>query len=171
MVQIPCRVVGLFLAVMVVDTLALEVWSVREGWSIPAFGRKYQFACQDCHVDGSRKLNEFGQRFQEQGYQLPADHGQSAEAYREEPQSPAAIFARHCAACHGVKGKGDGPMGEVLNPPASDLTSPSIQSKSDDELLRIMQEGTPRTTMPAFKRRLTMQELRGVLAYVRRFNE
>ncbi len=162
---------GLFLAVTVLNTLALEFWSVREGWSIPAFGRKYQFTCQDCHVDGSRKLNEFGQRFQEQGYQLPANHGRVAEAYREGPESSAVIYERHCEACHGAKGKGDGPMRQVLIPPAADLTSQSTQSKSDDELLMIMREGTPSTTMPAFKRRLTMQELQDILAYVRRLNE
>ncbi|MEM7488532.1 MAG: cytochrome c [Pseudomonadota bacterium] len=32
------------------------------------------------------------------------------------------IFAAHCAACHGVEGRGDGPMAEVLAVAVPDLT-------------------------------------------------
>ena len=171
MVQTSIRSFGFFLVVTVLATIAVEVSSLQEGWSIPAFSRKYSFECKDCHVGASTKLNEFGQLFREQGYQLPANHSRVAGAYREEPDAPKVIFERYCEACHGVEGKGDGPMGQVLIPPAADLTSQSSKSKSDDDLLRIIQEGTLSTTMPAFKRRLTEQELRSVLAYIRSLSE
>jgi hypothetical protein len=38
--------------------------------AIPAFARKYDMTCNSCHTREPR-LNPFGQRFQENGYQLP----------------------------------------------------------------------------------------------------
>jgi len=42
-------------------------------------------------------------------------------APREEP-SGAVLYARHCAACHGTEGRGDGPVAPALRRPASDLS-------------------------------------------------
>jgi mono/diheme cytochrome c family protein len=41
---------------------------------------------------------------------------------REEP-SGAALYARHCAACHGAEGRGDGPVASALTRPPTDLTA------------------------------------------------
>lgn len=32
------------------------------------------------------------------------------------------LYMKYCASCHGQSGKGDGPVGTMLNPKASDLT-------------------------------------------------
>lgn len=42
-------------------------------------------------------------------------------APREEP-SGEVLYARHCAACHGVGGRGDGPVAPALRRPPTDLT-------------------------------------------------
>ena len=42
-------------------------------------------------------------------------------APREEP-SGAVLYARHCAACHGTEGRGDGPVAPALRRPPNDLT-------------------------------------------------
>jgi mono/diheme cytochrome c family protein len=34
-----------------------------------------------------------------------------------------ALYARHCAACHGAAGRGDGPLAPALRRPPSDLTT------------------------------------------------
>jgi mono/diheme cytochrome c family protein len=47
----------------------------------------------------------------------------------------------------------------------ADLTSPSTQNKPDADLLRTIQDGRP--NMPSWKIRLSEQEKRDVLAYVR----
>jgi hypothetical protein len=41
--------------------------------AIPAFARKYNLACNVCHVPGFPKLNDFGNLFRDHGYQLGAD--------------------------------------------------------------------------------------------------
>jgi hypothetical protein len=50
-------------------------WStlVPKANAIPAFARKYNFACNVCHVPGFPKLNDFGNLFRDQGYQLGTD--------------------------------------------------------------------------------------------------
>jgi mono/diheme cytochrome c family protein len=40
----------------------------------------------------------------------------------EEP-SGAALYARHCAACHGAEARGDGPVAPALSRPPPDLTT------------------------------------------------
>jgi hypothetical protein len=42
--------------------------------AIPAFARKYGFNCNMCHV-AYPKLNDFGQRFRDNGYQIPGQAG------------------------------------------------------------------------------------------------
>jgi cytochrome c6 len=77
------------------------------------------------------------------------------------------VFEKHCLSCHGPDGKGSGPMGSLLTPPAADYTSDSSKAKSDAELLHTIQEGRPGTAMRSFKKWLSKQEMRDVLAYVR----
>ncbi len=63
--------------VMLVGLLALMAydWSqlTSDVQAIPAFGRKYGFSCNVCHVPGFPKLNDTGNLFRDQGYQLGAD--------------------------------------------------------------------------------------------------
>lgn len=84
-----------------------------------------------------------------------------------DPTKGKVVFEKHCMACHGPDGKGSGPMGPLLTPPAADYTSESSRAKSDAELLHTIQEGRPGTAMRSFKRWLSKQEMRDVLAYVR----
>ncbi|MEW6544309.1 MAG: hypothetical protein AB1411_11935 [Nitrospirota bacterium] len=51
-------------------------WSalVPKANAIPAFARKYNFACNVCHVPGFPKLNDFGNLFRDHGYQLGSDN-------------------------------------------------------------------------------------------------
>ena len=79
------------------------------------------------------------------------------------------IFQQSCAICHGVTGVGDGYS--HLKPPPADLTSPTIQDKSDGALLRSIREGHPNTAMGAWKRAFSEEELRNVLAYIRTLRE
>lgn len=52
--------------------------------------------------------------------------GAAAEQSAYDPvlaQLGTPLFARHCAACHGVGGRGDGPAAEAMRKPPADLTA------------------------------------------------
>jgi hypothetical protein len=53
---------------------ALLVFFSESAFAIPAFARKYGFNCNMCHV-AFPKLNDFGQRFRDNGYQIPGQSG------------------------------------------------------------------------------------------------
>lgn len=57
-------------ATALLTTLAALAISVQEAEAIPAFARKYQTACQTCHVI-IPKLNTFGEAFRLNGYEIP----------------------------------------------------------------------------------------------------
>ncbi len=76
------------------------------------------------------------------------------------------IFQAKCVTCHGTQGKGDGPIGKQLKPPAGDFTSAESKKKSDAELLDVIQNGKPKTAMVAWKSQLSEAEIQDVLAYV-----
>ncbi len=84
-----------------------------------------------------------------------------------DPLKGRVIYERHCVSCHGAEGKGLGSMGPLLIPPAANFSAPMSRTKSDAELLKTIQEGRPGTAMRSFKKWLSKQEMRDVLAYVR----
>ena len=50
--------------------IVLVLIGIQQLQAIPAFARKYGKPCQTCHVS-EPKLNEFGERFRANGFQLP----------------------------------------------------------------------------------------------------
>lgn len=75
------------------------------------------------------------------------------------------VFGTYCVNCHGQSGKGDGPIGKSLVPPAANLTL--LNNKSDKEILKTIRKGRPGTAMPSWKNDLSSQEILDVLAYIR----
>ena len=75
------------------------------------------------------------------------------------------VFGTYCANCHGQSGKGDGPIGQSLVPPAANLTL--LGKKSDKEILDTIRKGRPGTAMPSWKNDISAQEILDVLAYIR----
>ena len=80
-----------------------------------------------------------------------------------------AIYHLHCEACHGENGRGDGPRAPFLAPKPGNFVSAATSAKSDEELLEIIANGTPRTSMKGWVETFTEQERRNVLAYIRSF--
>ena len=78
-----------------------------------------------------------------------------------------AIYERHCADCHGPEGRGDGKQAISLSPRPGNLVSAQTSAKTDQELLKIIANGRPRTAMTGWNERLSDEEQRAVLAYVR----
>ncbi len=58
----------------------LELMYSFDSQAIPSFSRKYGFNCNMCHV-GFTKLNDFGQRFRDNGYQIPGQEGKEKNVF------------------------------------------------------------------------------------------
>ena len=66
------------------------------------------------------------------------------------------IYQTNCVACHGISGKGDGPLGLTLNPRPADLTLHTIPGvHSDGQLYDWITNGYRGSVMPAWKDRLS----------------
>ena len=83
-----------------------------------------------------------------------------------DPSIGKAIYERHCMACHGPQGKGDGPAGKMLKPPAADFTSAGSKKKSEADFKAAVENGKAGTAMGAWKNQLSQPEMRDVLRYV-----
>jgi hypothetical protein len=66
--------------------IALMLAVAAPSYCIPAFARKYGFNCEMCHVTWP-KLNDFGQQFRMNGYQIPGQEG-SEKTILEMPGIP-----------------------------------------------------------------------------------
>ena len=90
---------------------------------------------------------------------------QSANSSSGNPSRGKKVFVTYCVNCHGRSGRGDGPIGKSLVPPAANLTR--LAKKSDKEILGTIRKGRPGTAMPSWKNDLSSQETLDVLAYIR----
>jgi mono/diheme cytochrome c family protein len=75
----------------------------------------------------------------------------------------------NCAQCHGKDGHADTKIGKTLN--AKDLTDPKVQAAfTDAKATQSIKEGVKlngKTTMKAFGGKLTADEIKELVAYVR----
>jgi cytochrome c6 len=78
-------------------------------------------------------------------------------------------WANNCAQCHGASGKGDTKMGKMLN--AMDLTDAKKQASfTDAQATAAIKDGIKqnrKTTMKAFGGKLSDDEIKALVAYVR----
>ncbi|GJM14455.1 MAG: hypothetical protein DHS20C12_28580 [Pseudohongiella sp.] len=80
------------------------------------------------------------------------------------------LFAENCASCHGNEGKGDGPAGVILDPPATNIARfVGMPMAKDDYLLWTISDGGTalETDMPAFKELLSESEIWQLITYLR----
>lgn len=96
--------------------------------------------------------------------------GKPATAARGEQ-----IYLDHCALCHGMHGKGDGPRSAFFQPGVQyipDLTLAAFLQGRDAELMASIKEGQrrlpePAYVMPQFKYILSEEEIRSVFIYIK----
>jgi hypothetical protein len=72
------------LSALIAGALTLLVFQPEPGQAIPAFARKYGFNCQMCHTSFT-KLNDYGQRFRDNGYQQPGQEGLEKSIFETFP--------------------------------------------------------------------------------------
>lgn len=78
-----------------------------------------------------------------------------------------AIYEQHCMKCHGQAGRGDGPQAQWQMVRPTNFHTPASRSKSDDQLLSIIEHGLIFSPMHAWRDRLSLVEQQDVLAYIR----
>ncbi len=83
-------------------------------------------------------------------------------------QSPALeTYKSQCAPCHGDDGSGDTPIGKMLK--AASFKDPAVVKTPDAALIKIIKGGKDK--MPSFAGKLNDDQIKGVLAYVRKLQK
>ena len=92
-----------------------------------------------------------------------------ASALSMKAADPKTNWANNCTQCHGPNGKADTKMGKILN--AKDLTDPKIQAGfTDAQAAEAIKNGVKeggKTKMKAFGGKLSDDEIKALVAYVR----
>ena len=80
----------------------------------------------------------------------------------------AANWNQHCAACHGKDGSGSTMMGKKLG--VKDYRDPKVQAEfTDAQATQLITDGKDK--MKAFKGKLSADEIKALVAYVRAFKK
>ncbi len=75
------------------------------------------------------------------------------------------IYQTYCQGCHAVSGKGTG-----MTPNQPDFTKSSYwDSRKSEDLINSIANGVKDTPMPAWKEKLTPEDIREALGYIKAF--
>ena len=91
----------------------------------------------------------------------------TARAADAAADAGAKIYAAKCSSCHAKDGKGNPSMAKVfkLEPEAMSLVSDAAQKNTDADLIKATTDG--KNKMPAYKGKLSDDDIKAVVAYVR----
>lgn len=82
------------------------------------------------------------------------------------------LYQANCLMCHGIEGRGDGPVAAGMSPLPADFTAQQgIDVHSDGELYWWISQGIAGSSMPAFENLLTEEERWTLVHYIRTFSE
>ena len=81
-----------------------------------------------------------------------------------QAQDGAALFKSKCAVCHAPDGTGSSAMGKQLG--VTDLRSDAVQKQTDAQLNDSITNGKG-TKMPAYKGKITDDQIKGLVGYIR----
>jgi mono/diheme cytochrome c family protein len=105
------------------------------------------------------------------------DWDEDSKSYVRKLADGRALFARHCARCHGDSGEGSGQDSPGLNPAPRDFrdgmfkwtstTGPGGSRPTLHDLMETVRVGVPDTAMPAFEEILKPEQRRAVALWVR----
>jgi copper transport protein len=78
------------------------------------------------------------------------------------------VYSQNCLSCHGVAGRGDGPLGRSLNPRPADLRI-HVTQHPEGQLFAWVADGVPGTAMPAFRDLIPEDDRWRVIAFIKGF--
>lgn len=103
----------------------------------------------------------------------------TARADDAAPRAPdgRVLYEQYCLACHGERGRGDGPGAALLVPRPRDLTRDDLRARSvpvgqtphRDDVLGVLARGVPGTAMPAYAGILDDAQLAAILVVLEGF--
>jgi high-affinity iron transporter len=82
------------------------------------------------------------------------------------------VYDETCVPCHGATGKGDGPMGQHLQPKPADFAT-ALKGKDEAYIRKVIEGGGAAVgkaaIMPAYKGTLSDDQIKAVVEYVKGF--
>ena len=80
------------------------------------------------------------------------------------------LYDTYCYACHGMEGKGDGSMADLMDNAPRNLTCKNYMNKiTDGELFWVIKEGVVEGGMPSYKH-LSDKKIWQLIQYIRTFS-
>ena len=113
-------------------------------------------------------------------FKAPLDSISGASPYQLHEQVPdttglneqqlrgSKLFQQNCAFCHGADATGKNWIGSFMQPPARDLSKEEITQRQDEQLLHVIKNGLPKTSMPAWKQVLSDEQIKDIIHYLKR---
>jgi mono/diheme cytochrome c family protein len=80
------------------------------------------------------------------------------------------LYQQNCLSCHGVAGRGDGPLGRSLNPRPADLRI-HVTQHPEGVIYDWIANGVPGTAMPAWKDSIAADDRWRLVAFIKGFAE
>jgi DMSO reductase family type II enzyme heme b subunit len=117
-----------------------------------------------------------GQDFEARGFKLVET--QPLVGSQEDVAAGRELYDEHCAQCHGGEGDGQGVMAELLDPRPRDFrrgvfkirTTMQGELPTDGDVFRIIGNGMPGTSMPAWRDILSEAQIWQLVHYVKTFS-
>jgi hypothetical protein len=130
------------LSIIIVLVLIAFFFFPSSSKAIPAFAKKYGFNCNMCHT-GYTKLNDFGQRYRDNGYQIPGQEGGEKTIFETAP--PIALRTTTGITMYNVKTDSQSGSTAGFNLFGLDLLAAGVMHKNISFLMIY----TPRIDIPA----------------------
>lgn len=121
--------------------------------------------------------NQYSHRKSEQDKKIDSESG--ASPYARHDKAPLLeqvsaqiregerLFQANCAFCHAADGTGKNWIGSFLEPHPRNLTEPdNMKTMTRERLRRVIREGLPDTTMPAWKSVLNLKQIDSIIDYI-----
>ena len=117
------------------------------------------------------------QDFEARGFRLGSTSPRQATA--ENLAAGKALYNENCSQCHGEKGDAQGVAADLLNPRPRDFRrgiykirrTPQGELPTDEDLFRIVGNGMPGTSMPAWRGLLSDAQIWQLVDYIKSFSE
>jgi mono/diheme cytochrome c family protein len=77
------------------------------------------------------------------------------------------IYMQNCAVCHGVSGRGNGPISSTMLKKPANFTRPFYRAYKDSMWFWRVKEGVAGTRMPRWGRSLSEQQMAYLVAYLK----